>query len=377
MRFKGIKDTLQLAPTGTLTLTAAQTVTGRIRQEPFRLEYILLVMRFITVGTASTALGPDAIAGLVKNIRVRVNDTIGNRVVVNVTGPAVLSYVKNQIGKLDRHTQAGYFHPGAVTDVALNTTYEIGYMVPLRCLGVAEPFGNFTSLPLSGKFMKEDATLEIDLRPSSEILTGTVVTGATLEAFTQMRAVPDDQPYIPSELITTPVSFAAAGRQAHELASSGWLTGLLIQGYSSTTYAATGTRVNPLAAGGSLLVEYGRDIVCRTSYVAAQMVNDWSQDNSLLVPTLTAALPSYGVGATDVLSKRAMPGEMFLDFLSDGPDVDSWSVASALNLNALGGGDRCRVTFDTWASANYLANITHHKFLPRAASEMAALAVGI
>lgn len=367
MRYAPIKDTLQLSPTGSLSLTAAQTVTGRIRQQPFRLEGIMLILTAATVAGAVTNTAADMIAGLVKAIRLSINDAGGKRNIVQVSGPALLSYVRNCLGLLDRYTNASYFQYAAAADLVASTTYKVCFYVPLRHLLVAEPFGNFTSLPLGSRWLKEDPILEVDLRANTEVFNDACQpTACTLEAFLHMRDVPDSAPYIPSELLTTQILFNATGKQSYEISSSGYLTQMLLQGYSKAAYAADITRQSILSAGGQLLVEYGRDIRVRTTETALQAINDLTQ------------VQLQGSDTTDKkLSQRCFTGEMFVDFMTDLPGTDAFSINSALNLNALGSGERCKLTFNDWVNATYALNLTHHKFLPRADADLLNLSVAI
>lgn len=361
MLYPCITDKLTLTPSDALAnFTAAQTVTARIKQEKRRLEAILIVLRATTA--ASSTNNQDGLAGLVKEIRLRVNDVLGSRNLIQVSGPALLSFVRNNFGHLDRNTYASY----QTGTLASSTAHTVAFYVPIRHPQIAEPYGNLLSLPLSSNFLKDDPILEIDLNAGTAVFNTAPTPGSpTIKAYSILREVPDTVPYIPSELRTESWTPGSAAKWTYEFASVGFLTQVLIQGYNAVTYANTTQRISLLSSGGILSVEYGRNAVRKFEDDVIQCLNDLSQDQRSILPADTA------------LSTRAFAGEYFLDFLTDHPCADAFSPMSLLNLNTEAlNGDKCRLVFDQFAG-NYLARITQHRLLARTSAALKDLAVAI
>ncbi|MCX8156613.1 MAG: hypothetical protein N3J91_09235 [Verrucomicrobiae bacterium] len=363
MLYPAITDLLTATPSGTLSsLSAQQTVTFRIKQEARRLEAVILTLKATT--GASPANNHDGLAGLVKEIRLVAEDVNGKRNIVQVTGPALLSFIRNNFGSLDRHTFASY----RAANLAASTAYACNFFIPVRHPNVAEPYGHQLSLPLSANFIKGDAMLEVDINPASVVFSAGAPTGATIKALAILRNVPDSVPYIPTELITQTISFAAAGKQAYDFSTTGFLTQVLVQGYNSTTYGSSIQRTNVLSSipEGTLAYVHGRNKI---------MVLD--NDFGFALNDLTQYLVGKVPGETTI-NPASFDGEVFLDFMSDYPGADAFSAASIPNLNtdALGG-DKARLEFDQWANSAAMARITYHKILARTRDAIKGLAVAI
>lgn len=364
MLYPCITDTLSFTPSGTIAAFATlQTFTARIKQEKKRLEAIMVVVTVATHGAGQpTATVGDGAPGLIRAIRLRATDVLGTRDIINVSGPGLLSFVKNNFGFLDRNTMQWYRTYAA--DVQA-TAATMCFYIPIRHPMIAEPYGNLLSLPLSSAFVKDDPILEVETNTLASVFTTTGTPAGTISAIAILRDIPDSVPYIPSELRTETLNAdAAAARKTFEFGSVGFLTQCLVQGYSAQTYAPAVTRITPLTAGGLVSVEYGRNTLRKFNDAFIYGLNDLSQFNII-------------GAAADNLTLRALAGEYFLDFLSDHPGSDAFSAASVLNLNTEAlGGDKCRLVIDTMI-ANYQARITTHKLLARTVDAIKPLMVSI
>lgn len=360
----------ETAPSG----TGAQTIKFKIKQEPRRLEEIVLKLRVTTGSAIPTGAAWGGLAGIVKEIRVRVDDILGSRNAVQVSGIGLLGFNSEYIN-LDPDMQAAY----GSTGWKASTTYELTYRIPLRHPGVAEPFGNQLSLPLSQKFMNQDLYLEVDMHDI--VLNGTVFGNTAssslayhatepMVAELTLREVPDGVTYMPSELRTDMGSFTTTASPYYEFGSSGYLTGFKIQGLSKD-FANDMTRASLVAAGGQVRLEYGRDIVAKTNEAFMRSRNAASR--FLVYPLLDEAIV-----ASATLEARNFTGEMYFDFLTDGPDGDAYAINSVYPLDLdITGGDKFRIYFNDLASTNYRAHITYHKLLPKNREDLKGLVQGI
>jgi hypothetical protein len=368
MLFSKRKDIVlpQNQPSG----TGAQTLTFTVKQERRRLEAITFSLQVAEASTTThnTWAGP---AGVVKAIRIIANDGPaggGQRNIVEVTGPALLSYIR-QVGlNIDRATQDGY-----ATSIPAGTgarTFTLSYYVPIRNPLLQEPFGNVLALPLSSTYLASDVQVQVDLYDigASGIIFGTAAgaygsNAAILQ--THLVETPDSFPYIRSELRTdTGVSFNSTGNVPYEFVSGGFLTGFLAQGFTTLSSGAlqrTSTRPTTLlSSGGVYRVEYGREILIRTNDNLMVNLNDLSTPE--VYPSASQSISS----GTNYLQARMMPGEVFFDFLTDLPGQDAFSLASCpdLNTDALGG-DKFRWVLNDAAAvtSTNMIHVTYHKLL--------------
>lgn len=359
--------------------TGAQTIRFIVKQERRRLEGFTFRLTMLCAATAATGAAWGGYPGIVKEIRLVVNDGPGGggqRNVVQVTGPACLSYCR-QIGlNLDRNTQALYgaggFPSGATTEVTMF------FYVPLRHPGFQEPFGNVLSFPLSSTYSANDATIEIDLydiAASGTVFLANPPTYATTNPAlvqTHLVEIPDSFPYIRSEFRTdTGFASNATANVPYEFTSGGFLTGFLLQGFSAALGNAV-TRAGLVNINGQMRIEYGREVLMRTDEPFQTALNDIS---------CVHVYPNFGsaVAASSQLDNRMFPwnstfirphnGETFFDFLTDMPGMDAFSLASLPDLNPDSlGGDKFRLVFNDLASTTRPMHITYHKLLsPRAA----------
>lgn len=362
MQYPALQDTFILNGGSAYITTAAQTISYRIKQENRRLEWILFSFRETTGASAPTS-NQDGLAGRVKEIRLRVNDQKNSRMAVQVRGPAALSFARNNLERLDRETQRGYASAALANSVSSWTHIPILLRHPL----FNEPFGNQLSLPL-GKQLKDDPTLEIDLRADAEVHSLNAPTGLVAVLTFGYREVPEDVPYIPSELRTDTFDVSAAGKATFEMGSVGVLTQLMIQGYNSKTYANNIQRAVLADFPNLISVEYGRQLARRNTFHALQAINDYSQDT----------YPNDSASSSAALTARNISGESFYDFLADLPIQDAWSINSCFNLDPYAmGGDKFRVIWNDWSSASNQAVITYHRLLPSDIGQLRGLTVGV
>ena len=359
-------QTVPFTSTDTIAAPAtATTLRARIPRQRRRLEGMMLTVTF-TNAAAMTGAAADSYAGGVKEIRLNINDARGKRNMIQVNGPALLSLIQNEGVQLDRYAIYGYGQ--ALTHAASN--YVVNFFIPCAHPQIAEPFKALTSLPLSSDFLADDPELQIDFRSTTaggEWATTNGPTAIACKLTAILRDAPDTLPYLPSEIVTDRFVATATSQARYDVANSGFLTGLLIQGYSATTYDDTITRVDPVSAGGRLRLDYGQEIFKETYPEALIGLNDMSRACAVIK------------GAVSIeTDKRLFTGEYFFDFLTEAAGQDNFSIYSALNLNPQAlGGDRLKLIFNDLASASYLVQITHHKLLASTWNELKQLATMI
>lgn len=350
----------QTAPSG----TAAQTVRFLLKQENRRLESLVLKLRMTTAATVHTGAAWGGLGSIVKEIRVNINDGPaggGQRNVVQVSGVGLLSYVRQLGLNVDRQTQIGYSSAG--TSTAVSTTYEVSYYIPLRHPSFQEPLGNVLCLPLSQTYLANDVWVEVDLwdiAAAGTVFTANPPTYAAsqpLTLLTNMREIPDNFPYLRTELRTdTGFGPGSTANVPYEFVVGGFLTGFLVQGFSATLGNAT-TRSQLLSTGGQMRLEYGRQVLMKTDENFQQAINDMSA-----VEVYPDAATSIGTGGT--LQNRNFTGESFFDFLSDLPAIDAFSLASCIDCNADAlGGDKLRLYFNDLASTTRPIHVTSHRIV--------------
>ncbi|MFN0066290.1 MAG: hypothetical protein ACKVYV_01515, partial [Limisphaerales bacterium] len=94
-------DFLQSSQPSGLDATQPRTHTFRIKQEQRRLSGLLVRVTF-NLSTISSAQAPDWCAGMVRRLRLKVNDFKGPRNVIDLTGPQALSWARWMSGTEDR-----------------------------------------------------------------------------------------------------------------------------------------------------------------------------------------------------------------------------------------------------------------------------------
>jgi hypothetical protein len=373
MLYRGLADFYEpfAAPSGPASQTAAHTVKFRLKQETKRAHMLAFTVRVTSNAAAMTGAAWGGFAAIVKEIRVRINDVLGSRNCVAVSGIGALSYWRQVNGGLDSLTVDAYGSAG----FAVSTTYEITYVIPLRQPQIAEPYGNILSLPLSQNWLREDPIVEVDFHDIGAA--GTVFTTNppaytstnTFELAVYYHNVPETTPYIPSELRSDTFAPTSVSGPAYEFPSSGWLTGFLVQGLSGDFGNAV-TRSTTFSSEGQLRLEYGRDIIRRQKPRHQRVLNETSMNN---FPSLAASNI-----ASSFLTSRQWPHELMFDFLNDGPGTAPFSINSVLGLDTqLMGGDKLRFILNDAASTSIRAHITHHRLLPRKPEDLQILAAQV
>jgi len=350
----------QSAPSG----TGAQTLRFLIKQERRRLEAFTFRLGLTTAATAMTGAAWAGYAGVVKEIRLVVNDGPaggGQRNVIQISGPACLSYVRQLGLNIDRKTQIGYASAGFT---GVSTAIELNFYVPIRHPSFQEPLGNVLAFPLSSTYSANDVYVEVDLYDiapgaSAPVFTtfGPTYTANATLLQTHLVEIPDSFPYLRSEWRTdTGFSTNATANVPYEFTSGGFLTGFLMQGFSAVIKNDV-TRSTLLSSGGQYRLEYGREVLMKSDESFMQALNDLS---SIQVYPNDA----NAIGTGGVLQNRNFAGESFFDFLTDLPGVDAFSLASCpdLNTDALGG-DKFRLVFNDLASSSKGVHLTYHKLL--------------
>lgn len=360
-----------ILPESAISGTGRQTIKFKIKQEPRRLEWINLKLRVTTNGSAMTGAAFAGYAGIVREIRVVVDDVLGSRNAVQVSGMGLMGFMQQNVVNLDRQNQIAYASAGFPT----STTLEISFQIPLRHPLVSEPFGNVLSLPLSQRFTNKETILEVDLADLSaaaDVFTTNVPSYAASEpilAEVLLREVPDSVTYIPSELRSDTVGFNSTSNVYYEFGSSGYLGQVLVQGLSAD-FADDTTRVGLLSTGGVYRLEYGRNIEMKTNQAFMVAQNDLSR---VVYPDNAAA-----VITSATLQNRNFTGEAFFDFISDLPDSNAFSLNSVYPLDLdITGGDKLRLYFNDLANSAYKAHITAWKLLPKSRADLNALAANV
>jgi hypothetical protein len=352
-----------------LTISAGSVALGssatyNITRQPRRLESLLVRFTASTDGSAATSSKITArfgILALVKKITLHVNDVLGSRDAVSLAGYNLLSFLANVGVGPDRNTIQAM-----PAGLVVSTDYTFTLRIPIRHPQVAEPFGNFLSLPLADGRLKEDAYLRIDFASSSELLSAGSITGVAATVQAIFREMPDRNaagqmtPYIPSELSAVTFSSATAARAVYEFPTSGTLTGFNLQAYNSSTFAAA----NVLSSGGRYQLRYGTDVRLETDDGFQLATNDQSR---------SAVFPAVLSGATTLPTMQPRQ-EAFFDFFTEESGQDAFSVNSTLNLaSEILAGDKVRLQFNDLASASNSVDITSHRFLPTSVEQLTAL----
>ncbi len=346
------------------SVALGSSATWNITRQPRRLESILLRVTATTDSSAATSSKITArfgILALVKKITLHVNDVLGSRDAISLAGYNLASFLLNVGVGLDRNTLQAM-----PASLVVSTAYTFTLRIPVRHPQVAEPFGNFLSLPLADGRLKEDAYLKVDFAASADLLSAGAISGVTATVQAIYREMPDRNaagevtPYIPSELSTVTFSAAAAARAVYEFPTAGTLTGFLLQAYNSSTFAGA----LPLSSGGRYQLRYGTDTRLETDDGFQETANDGSRPS---------VFPAVLANATTLPTMQPRQ-ESFFDFFTEEAGQDAFSVNSTLNLGSeILAGDKVRLQFNDLSSASNSVDITSHRFLPTSVSQLAAL----
>lgn len=362
MLYRPIRDILAVN-TGTPS-TSASTLTYKISRQPRRLDGIIVsvtltVASAITLGT-NTIANSFGLASIVDEIRLRITDKIGARIQTQVKGGSLLSWNHNVFGSQDRMSLTAY----ATSGFPSSGTVTVNYFVPIRDPRIAEPFANALSIPLDQ--LGEDATLEVSLNAITTVASAGISAAPTVQVAAIYRDVPSTVAYLPSELRTDTFVPTSTSNTPYEFANVGFLTGFLLQGWTTST----GARASTLASGGRFRLEYGRDNRGSFNETFMQVVNDLSR---VTYPDNAAA-----VGTAGVLQARQFTGETMWDLISDFAGQDPFAVNSGLNLDSDAlGGDKLRLFFNDYAATTVSTFVTAHRLLPKSIAELAPFSAGI
>lgn len=339
--------------------TAAQTLTQKIVMQPRRLAGVRLLLS-VPVTTAPTT-GHSGVAGLVKEIRLRVNDGIsGMRNAVQIKGPALLSFLRQCGVRLDRNTIAGFQYDPAGTALGLATvptTYKMSFYIPCVDPRLGERAVPVMSIPLNR--LSEDAQVEVDLGVATTDIGASCVTSApTLYVQAVYREGGNNTVYIPSELITATKTWSASQKDTYEFAQTGFLTGVMLSNFTSAP-----VRAAAISAGGSYTLKYGTDDRIQTNDDLLIAENDMD----------SVSYPANPLTGGSQLAYRNMPNEVFFDLLKDSTTGEAFNISSALDLRVRTMlGEKCSVIFDQ-AVANAITWFTTHRLLPFTDADLNAL----
>lgn len=363
--FRPLTDFLQSNQPAGLDAAQPRTHTFRIKQEQRRLSGLLVRVTF-NLSTISSATAPDWAAGLVRRLRLKINDFKGPRNVVDLTGPQALSWARWLTGREDRDNLNWYAGnvPGGAGGAQFTGNVAMNFVLPLAHPWFGEPWGNALSIPLSQTFLREDPILEVDIgTPATDIGTAAAITGNVLvQARGYYDNVPEDFAYIAWELRTDEFPWTGSGRLFYEFPSSGWLAQFMLTNYVGAAAATTHAPI--LAPSGIYQVEYGRNIIDRANDEFLIADNDRSRNAA---PSLPGAMFVGGTTPpTSTAALRNIPNEVILDYLAGRPGSDAFSPASIWELNpAALQGDKMRVVYNdvNTGLTNPRTRITHFRFL--------------
>jgi hypothetical protein len=372
MLYRPLFDILlpETAPSG----TAAQKITFKLKQENgVRVETLNLKLRLTTASSAITGAAWGGFVGVIREVRVIANDVLGKRNVVRMSGIALAMFAQQNLLNLDGNTQVAYAN---AVSYPLSTTLEITIPICLRHPSFGDPFGNQLSLPLSGNFIQDDATVEVDLNDltaggavfTTNPPTYNATNPLTIEAC--YREVPESVPYIPSELISdNSPAFGGTSKQYFELPAGGFLTQLGVQGLSAD-FDDTISRQALVNPGNQYQIDLNRKRLVTTDQEFVQARNDRAR---VSYPRSVSAV----IGSS-FLHNRMFTGEAFFDFVTADHGFDVFSVASAVNLNpSVTGGNKLKFTFADLSNAAYRAHFHYHKLLPVRDSDINTLATAV
>ena len=347
----------EMLDTQSFSTTTAQTLKAKIVKQSRRLAGVRLSFT-VVVGTAPTAASIAGVLGLIREVRLRVNDFgQGLRNAVQIKAPALASWVRYTQNKLDRFTQDSYV--GNVTSFATGT-YKFQLFIPCYDIRLGEKAVNLMSIPLNT--LKEDASVEVDVGTATDIGTSTVITGnVTMKVQPIYRAEPSLAfPYIPSELATTQITWTAAQKDKFEFQQDGWLTGFLC-----TNFTAATTRGAVLTSGGQYRLKYGDD-------------ERFVFDDDLITEEQDMCSDSYPNSAQVLLSYRNIQNEFFFDFLKDQTTGEAFGIQTAWDLRTETMlGKRAQLIFDQIGAANYITWLTTHRLMPFKPEDLNTLVAGV
>lgn len=373
MIFRRIIDTVSITGAAGVAITTDQTLTYRIRQEPRRLEAIVLNIRHpgMLSAAASSKMYDNGLSSLVKEVRLRVNDNLGSRNMIQVKGGDLMEWNRQNGIQWDPDSfEACPTHiasASAQLGVGASITNQVNLFIPIRHPLFEEPFGNFLSLPLGQDFLREDPIIEIDLGQLSTFSTlytanaGNVIVNAMF----LYREVPNNVPYIPSEFRTDSWRWQGTGKQQYEFASNGFLTQFMVRNFDSSNLE----RGAVPAANELWSLEYGREILARFDERVMAAFNFMSGPSGAIgTNNLTGGSAIYRF----VSGNNQPTYGCMVDFLADLPITSAFGISSVPNLSTLNlGGDKLRLS--TVVGTAGTTRVSYHKLLPPSADKLKQL----
>jgi hypothetical protein len=368
MLYRSYTETKQISGAITASSTS-QTLSLRIPQNRRRLEQIILEVGWTNPGTAPT-WSADGAYGLVTEVRLKVNDTIGQRNAVQASGSQLINWYYDQTGKINRYNLLGF------QNATISTANKLVIPICVRHPAIDEPIGNILGLPMS--LLNEDPTLEVDISNGSAASANPPTAITYVRAVLIFRDVDPSVKYLPTELVNSNWVLPGTGSQGFDIANSGFLTSLMLDAYS-TAYTVRGTLFSATDYTHEWQVASGPIAVRRYFPDTLQCINDHVAG----VPT-TGVLDNaayvvqdkgfYGfLGATTGAMVGPGLAHWALDFLFDDTLGGAISPASILNANTINlGGDKVRLT-GTNFNATGTVKLLGHKFLTRTVDDLRAL----
>lgn len=322
----------QLINLGTTALSASATAPSNVVQsldrnpvwlEGFTINLKAVVSNHAVTGASAAEANIYGLAGLLKEIRLQVNDT-ANRYAVASNGPALLELAMSERVPLSAETLA------LVEDAV--PTQNVTHYLSIPCWIVPpyieDPVGSYLGIPLFA--LKQDPTLEIVWEPYTSLFT--LASGGsftvTAEVELHLREVRDrNLQYYPSEILTERFPWTAAGKKEYQVPESGYLVELLGQSQVSST--AKGNPQN--ADTDAWTIYHGPTPIWQKSVWGAHMAAERERLQSV-------ARVSGALGITTLNSN------LFANFAADRPDAGAFNLVSARNMNTLtGGGAKVKV----------------------------------
>jgi hypothetical protein len=349
----------QRIETKAVTVAMGATTTLRVPQQRRRLEGFIFSCTAATAGSGTPIYGSDHILPIVKEIRVKVNDKLGARNAVQVTGPALIAWNLKQGVALDRFTALARSYQN-LTSASMKLTYPVFIRHP----AIEEPVGNLLGIPLDQ--VQDDVIIEVDIEAAASVMSSgsgpSIASGYITFLF---RDVASDVVYLPTELVTNTWSVPSTGRQTWDVPQGGFLSALLVDTYQ--TYP-TARRAS---ANGNWEVRYGTNIAREIRGEVQISLND-----VFLGAPFTVFSGTPATAATVQWAPQFIDESHLIDFLWEDSFGGSLSPASMLNANAIPlGGDKVQLANSNFAYADTV-KVTHHKFLTRNPDDLKVLIGG-
>jgi hypothetical protein len=360
-----------LAQQAIASFAAAQTIKFQVVRQPKRLVGFFIQLA-VTLTTAPSATA-SGMAALLKRIRVRVNDmATGLRNAVDCTGPALFLWNRFAGLAIDRKTQHGVVSKAAALTDA--TAYTITLFVPCVDPRLGERAIPLMSIPLST--LKEDCWLEIDLGIPGDVGTSGAISGTgTIDCRPIYRNDGLDTLYIPSELKTDELVWAATGQQTYLFPDGDFLTGFQVENFQSAV-------IRGASLNGTARYQFRVGDDYMETFTDALMIadNDRCASSPIFpIPAITAPTSIYDTvdEIKLALSWGNFPNTWVHDLLRDAQTQEAWGINSVIPLLTPANNQRARLIFNDIANTAYYNHLTYHKLRPKVTTDLQALASGV